>query len=342
MLHPTLQKKISHPDIIKLYNAGVNFSHPSIKPLVSAEVRKIRTEIKQKAGANTTNVLEDKLTRYKNKGEWFKTKVTEANKPIFNAKAVSNDFRGHWRSIEFECVFKSQEHMNKFVSCVRAAKLINAVQVKDDGSLRRNDGDGIGVCKEVTITYRLGEEKNVHVLCELLNDRAYVNKTCGTHIHFDMRHLVHAEVITYARRLARCVPALKTILPQSRRQSEYCNSAINNVDSDGRTSGHRYAFVNLHAWSKYKTIEVRGHAGTLKADKILNWFGLCEKIMGTDLTFKPNPAIDYTRDVNTINELIQQYDLGSDLTQYLKDRYVRFSNNIYEDDEIPIIQATNV
>ena len=325
MLNEVLCKGISHPDLKAIYRRRIPLSHPAIKPLITTEIRRIRTEIKQKAGANTANLLEDKLTRFKNDGGWARGKVVELNKLIFNPKAISSDSKGLWRSIEFEVIFKDEKALTEFAAGVRGMKLTQFVHVKTDGSLRRNDGDSVGVCREVTLAYCSGNERAVYDLCSVLKGKVYVNKSCGTHVHFDMRHLGIPEVNLYAKRLARCVPALRTLLPKSRRSSEYCANTINTLDTDGKVAGPRYSFINLHAYTKHKTIEIRGHSGTINPDKILNWIKLCEKVMSTDLQFVPTPGVD--KDANTIDELIQQYSIDGDLRDYMTSRFKHFNDS---------------
>src|SRR5436190_2094519 len=109
--------------------------------------------------------------------------VYDANKPI------SNEFVGQLRSIEFELIFKNEQRMLDFAKDIRAKKLAKVVTIKDDHSLRLDEDDRHGLCKEVTVTYKTGDEAIVYTVCEALRARAYINNSCGAHVHFDMRNV---------------------------------------------------------------------------------------------------------------------------------------------------------
>ncbi len=216
--------------------------------------------------------------------------------------AVTKQHKGQWRSIEFECWFISAEAKKEFQAFVKKKKYGKKVSIGNDGSIEPSPPkkeDACGNCyecksgywrycikggsrnltAEIQVSYVVGKEKIVREICAFLKTRAMVNDTCGTHVHFDMRHLDEAEVRVIGVKLACAVPALRKLLPRSRRTSDYCHMDICDVESwDDKES-----FVNVAAYAKYKTIEVRGHSGTLDADKILNWIALCDKIMYSDV-----------------------------------------------------------
>lgn len=247
-------------------------------------------------------------------------------KPVFNtSKGVPKSYMGRWRSIEFELVFNSVKSINEFVALVEENKYDRYVTVKTDGSIHTKKQDYDGQPREVVVSYRKGNEKIVKEICSFLRSRAYVNRSCGAHVHFDMRGIKEERVKLYGNRLALAVPALRTILPKSRRSSSYCEEDINtfktkkelketDVDDEDWDDEYdtRYAFVNMHAYYKHKTIEIRGHSGTLNSRKILNWISLCDKIMHNAGVKKQS---------NTVAELIERYKLNKCLTDYVTHRY---------------------
>lgn len=315
MLNIALRNKITHPELRLLYDAKMRLSHPSFRNGLVSEVRKLRKKYKVEA----VNPLEAKLKQFGNSGGWYKAKIEHLVKALYENKGVPAEFVGHWRSIEFELIFKSAEAQKDFAHEARCKGLGKFVTIKGDGSVKCNGDDKIGCPAEVVLSYKAGNEDVVRDFCQILRGKAYVNNTCGTHVHFDFRHVSPEDATLYGKRLARCVPALKQLLPKSRRDNHFCKEVIN--DTAGR--GNRYAFVNLSAFSKYKTIEVRGHSGTIKADKILNWISLCERIMATDINFLPK--ITNLGTVNTIDELIAQYNFDKETTEYIKSRFNTFN-----------------
>jgi hypothetical protein len=229
---------------------------------------------------------------------------------------------GKWRSIEFECVLKNGAALCELKAFINEKGYRKRVTIKGDGSIEpnrsnvrydaygyqiRNENYEIG--REIVVSYRSGKEQIVHDICDFLKSRAYVNSTCGTHVHFDMRHVDADMARLYGARLACAVPALRTILPPSRRNNSFCRETINGFREDGY--GNRYAFVNLLAYHKHKTIEVRGHSGTLNATKILNWIALCEKVM-----FSAN-----TKSVKSVKDLVKHYKLEKPLATFVEKRH---------------------
>lgn len=229
-------------------------------------------------------------------------------KRIYCNKGVPKTFLGEWRSIEFELIFNSSKDLTRFVKFVEDSGYDAVVTVKYDGSIAPRYNNYDEQDREVVVSYPKGKEQIVRDICKFLKGKAYVNASCGTHVHFDMRGIKRDRVLLYGKRLAQAVPALKKILPHSRRESEYCWRSINSLDS-----GDRYAFVNMLAYKEHKTIEIRGHSGTLNASKILNWIKLLDFIMHSE------EDLSKTR-IRTPKQLIECYKLDEKLTAFVKKR----------------------
>lgn len=337
MLNPILRNQLA-PEVRLIYDSKIKPKEAIIENLLIDRVRSIRKKNKKMA----VDPLENKLIKFGNNGGWYRARAPELIREFFiDNKHISNDFIGHWRSIEFELIFNSPQDCSDFCHILRSLKLNKFVTIKTDISIKTNEqlyatdnGTFVklntGVPREVVFSYRSGNEDAVRNFCKALKGRAYVNRSCGTHFHLDVRHLEAEEATVYARRLARCVPALRLLLPKTRRESKYCKELINTIEKPATNEG-RYAFVNLSAYSKHKTIEVRGHSGTINADKILNWIKLCEYIMAVDLNFMPNA--EYKNNVESIEQLISQYRFDEILSGYVKDRHQTFNSSTKNDTE---------
>jgi hypothetical protein len=257
---------------------------------------------------------------------------TQEEKPVFNIdKGVPDDLLGRWRSIEFELVFNSQKDLDDFVEFVEANSYDKFITIKEDGSIEQRLAEN--VAREIVVSYCAGKKeqtdnkyprtKIVWDVCKFLKGRAYVNNSCGTHVHFDMRGFKREDVERFGARLACAVPALKKILPKSRRENDNCHDVINSIDGVGDDydfgySDDRYCFVNMQAYRDHKTIEVRGHAGTINAKKILNWIKICEKIMSNrkpkEKNYFHSPA-----------ELCEYYKFDKELGGYIMGRYTELN-----------------
>lgn len=324
MLNAAIKNKLPYPELRLLYDSKMPLAHSVFRNELKTQIKAMRTKYR----STDNDILLAKFIKLGNKGGWYKSKSLELAKCIFQPKNAPADFIGQWRSIEFELVFKSPSAIDDFVHDVRCVGYAKYVTVKDDGSLRVNEGDKEGVPKEVVVTYRSGNERAIREICKLLKGRAYVNKTCGTHVHFDMRHVSEAGANIYGARLARCVPALRLLLPKSRRSNKHCAKTISTETGNAYSSSEaRYAFVNMLAYKKHKTIEIRGHSGTINANKMLGWIQICEKIMITD----PG-SLDV--EVTTLDALIAQYALDNkEMRDYITERYSRFNASDVEEGE---------
>lgn len=346
MLNPKLSSKLTYPEYQILYDLGFRITDPAIKLAIQSNVQLVRRGVRSKVD----DQLLSKLKKFGNGGGWAKFKAKELEKVIFDeSKGPPDNFKGLWRSIEFETIFISQKALDDFIYAIRAKGLTKFVTVKDDNSLRTDDDDKVALRKEIVVTYKSGEEDILRFVCAQMDSptlrqqnvthdgrptgRAYVNNTCGAHVHFDMRVVPGAAnpaeaeklVKQYGARLARCVPALKMILPKSRRNNQFCLNAINDMGKKELNDPHhidkeRYAFVNLKSYRRHETIEVRGHSGTLNAEKLLNWIALCEKIMTTRIRFRSD-----THEIRNPLDLIKIYKLDNVLAEYIQERLIKFN-----------------
>lgn len=111
---------------------------------------------------------------------------------------------------------------------------------------------------------------------------ARVDKTCGLHVHLDVRHLpkpgegtpyVCDAAETYDR-MTMLYPVLKKLIPRSRWNNQYCRFYNNRDGSDTYRcpgNGQRYAAINWCAYREHKTIEVRCGSGSVNLVKIESW-----------------------------------------------------------------------
>ena len=157
------------------------------------------------------------------------------------------------------------------------------------------------------------------VLTELNKLGAHVNKTCGMHLHVDVRNtdrkkeyenLIGAQRVLYAMQ------------PASRRSGthmeRYCR--IQKQRDIIKAMGlSRYHGINAQAIRKYGTIELRMHAGTIDRDKVKNFIELTRSIISND-----NPP---KRAITSINSFIKRYKIDTNLANYVKSRVDKFKDH---------------
>ncbi len=158
--------------------------------------------------------------------------------------------------------------------------------IKDDGSL---DDSGVEI---VTPPSKDGALiTNIKLACKQLNQAGFeATSSCGLHIHIDLRDI--KDNFIKLSRILRTFYAIEDVMfstqPESRLNSKYCQRRLASyavtgfpkipqakqelVNTMGRSD--RYYALNFKALRDHGTIECRLHAGTLNAEKIINWIKL--------------------------------------------------------------------
>lgn len=155
-------------------------------------------------------------------------------------------------------------------------------RVAGDGSIRVNQSEEIAA--EIKAVFpRSALEPRLYRLASILKSLGLkCNKSCGLHVHFDMRGKDRSEVLKIAKRANKWLEALQQLVPASRRDQTYCKFGVSNTGAD------RYRAVNFAAFDKYQTLEIRLHSATFDYAKILSWIRLCELIMA--IRYNPKDA----------------------------------------------------
>lgn len=193
--------------------------------------------------------------------------------------------------VELEMLFPSRVTYTILRDALEAAGVHGWV-VKDDGSLRPGHGY-IGI--EVASAVLQGEDgmQQLEAACRVFNAHgAKVNRTCGLHVHHEATDLTVDAMKRVAHGWSRNAPMIDGLVSESRRSVNnpyYCqpfgSGDLARVDAatslaDFRRIGiHRYRSMNLSAYGRYGTIEIRQHQGTTSFEKIKTWVLLVQAIV---------------------------------------------------------------
>jgi hypothetical protein len=229
----------------------------------------------------------------------------------------ASDFIG----VEIECLIPRFEHsngdtiesddqnMNELSDFFKIRKIKN-VSIGGDGSIQ--EIDGFFAC-EIRVLTRLSHIDNLEKTCKLLNDLgAKVNKSCGLHVHLDARHLSQDQVSIIGKNFSKAMPTLASLMPKSRLDNRFCKLGVS------KFNGSRYYAVNLTAFSKYKTIEVRLHSSTTDFVKIKNWIDLLSAI-------KQSTIKKTCKDLNQLTDYVL---ISEDLLEYFTQRQALFNPDL--------------
>jgi hypothetical protein len=158
---------------------------------------------------------------------------------------------------------------------------IKGVNIGEDGSINVDDSsEDVGL--EARILTTIDDLSNLEAFCKVLSEvGASVNASCGLHVHLDMRDYDRRPA-TVVSRLEAALPLLRAMVPKSRVTNEYCSNDVGSK-ANGSGRGDRYSAINdADAFSKFKTIEVRLHSGTVNYTKISNWIRILYSIARTE------------------------------------------------------------
>lgn len=135
----------------------------------------------------------------------------------------------------------------------------------------------------------------VETVCQVLKAcHAYINKSCGLHIHFDAQNFDLRQWKNIYKNYAGFEDAIDELLPRSRRgnTNTYCRSLRQISDLSGKIDrasslaqiaaifgASRYYKINPISYQRHNTIEFRQHSGTIEFDKVSNWVLLLHNLV---------------------------------------------------------------
>lgn len=221
--------------------------------------------------------------------------------------------------VELECIFPAYAELKLFLAdAFVKAKLDKKVVIGFDSSINIKKGQ---TALELKV---LDTEKNIATtitqVCSILRSMGcYTNSSCGLHVHLDMRHADEKQREVTFNRLFKSQKFLYSLIDKKRRRSIYCKpipktikfqagfrqefnsntgmfETIYNSSKKVKTNylnvkelrGGRRG-INVNAFAKHKTFEIRMHEGTLNPIKINRWINILMSVVKSNIT-KPLPV----------------------------------------------------
>ncbi len=142
----------------------------------------------------------------------------------------------------------------------------------DGGQSPRESGTQYGIEFRILCNRKYLDSSVLRATDALNKLNVKVNKSCGLHVHFDMRDKTEPEARELATKMSKWLRVLKDLLPAARRANTFCNFESSNLDE-------HYSAVSMGAYKKQKSIEVRAHSSTTNPIKILHWIRLIEAVI---------------------------------------------------------------
>ena len=239
-------------------------------------------------------------------GPEYANRIGRAKKPYDKSNYVG---------VELELIAKvDRETLNQaFIK----AKLAGNVYVKHDGSIRPESNEHIA--HEITLIAKQANINDVvNRVCAVLRDKkidAYVNNSCGMHVHLDMRNrtpeLCYKNLYYSLGILSRMVPPDRIDTDHGRR---FC--ALNTSDNFNLPT--RYYAINTQSYGSHRTIEIRLHSGTTNPTKINNWINILLAVIEK----KDSIGVH----VMTPEDMSKHFGIDAKLVEYIKVRTDKFKD----------------
>lgn len=134
-----------------------------------------------------------------------------------------------------------------------------------------------------------------------------VDHRCGTHVHLDMRN---RDIKRVYKNFFFTQSFLRRFLTKDRKKNTYCK--LNTKPEFTADERDRFQGINVQAYHKYQTLEIRMHQGTLKIDELGPWIKMLLRVA--------NYGGEINKKVLTLKQARQQYELDPELSKELAGR----------------------
>jgi len=312
----TLENRLrSFRSVIKPFNMDI-ITRTLAGSGITVEIPVVHGTTRYERGSNS-GMYGSRRVRYCNEPNRYLTAYKAGMAQIVFTKKLPKNIERHVTvEIEFACKDNAKELGVK----LHDAGVGPYVTLKTDGSVRDFGAGYFGhelvVCMPVSKRYEV-----IRDVLKVINAAgARVNKTCGLHVHLDMRGYDHRKAFS---NLVSAQKILYQMVPASRRDNTYCKPTLHKSYDMYRNSSNRYLGINPQSYRKHGTIEVRLHSGTTDYTKITNFVDILIGVGYNDSKI--------ARGATSVSGFIKQHKLPSYLGTYITSRIALFSSGTQEE-----------
>lgn len=218
--------------------------------------------------------------------------------------------------VEIECILPFKRLGRVFLAQkLFEAKLANKVRIGDDDSIKYKIKSYSGVEIRIIDTEDKIKATFEKVVSILKSSGAYINSTCGMHVHLDMRKRNLAKRIIIFNNLRKSENFLFSLVKKDRNTNRFCipfpkiitiaGKKELTIDADFNTNWiyvrskrlsmnlenaiihvKRRTALNFSSYREHKTFEIRMHEGTLNPSKFNKWIDVLLAIVHQKNEFK--------------------------------------------------------
>jgi hypothetical protein len=249
-----------------------------------------------------------------NSGDYLRVHQARRSKVFFRPIRPVTDAR--YIGIEMEMGIKcDRAHL---ATLFGEAALHGQVMIKSDGSINSLPSGYEAVELNLCAPHDIIDSVVDRVTAILARDdvKAVANKSCGLHVHLDVRGKPMADTQAGFDRLMSIQSILYGMQPKSRQDNTYCLKAKTRSIVRGVS---RYQGLNAQSIWKYSTVEVRLHSGTTDATKVKNWVELLTRVFYSD-------RVAPQRALRKLDSLPKYFNVPTRLMEYVVERTRKFAN----------------
>lgn len=168
----------------------------------------------------------------------------------------------------------------------------------------------------------------VQKACEaLVAAGARVDRSCGLHVHHEVSDLTIESFRRLFRLWSNAQGATDELVAASRRGSRWAHplredevariEALRELPHNGNVYIDRYRSLNIQAFGRYGTVEVRQHQGTINAKKVIAWIKYFQAIVR--MASSDTPLLSFANAPAFLTQL-RRHGLDTTTADYLSAR----------------------
>ena len=272
----------------KLYKTDSYVPHLVTRGVLPVDITAIMTMIQNNRSRVNRRSIRNHEMSWSSKVEEFKESWTSMQpnrvKRNFLPKGTAIGVEIEWLARAQECEDHHDGYDRHCMDFEKPHPPIHGVQWAYDTSINVSEDYHYESGQETKLLLRYGKWNRLYKICKHIREQGgEVNRSCGLHVHLDVRDLNKASTITRCRRLESALPWLLKIIPPTRAAGNtYCAPSFSQND--------KYHAITMHSFRRQReSIEVRCHSATLNPKKIIQWV---ELLMFLKESYKHYPTFE--------------------------------------------------
>jgi hypothetical protein len=280
--------KLNNKRMTKAYKADSYIPHLVSRGVLPMDITTIMSMIQNSRARVTRRGIRNHEVSWSSKVEEFKDSWSSMRpsqvKEKFLPKGTAIGVEIEWLARAEESEDYNEGYNRNSMDFEKPNPSIHGVQWAYDTSINTSEDYHYESGQETKLLLRYQKWSRLYRVCKHIKEQGgEVNRSCGLHVHLDVRDLNKASTITRCRRLESALPWLLQIIPPTRAAGNtYCHPSF--------SQNEKYHAITMHSFRRQRqSIEVRCHSATLNPKKIIQWV---ELLMFLKESYKHYPTFE--------------------------------------------------